>query len=249
PIVAALSVGARKMLKIFGDHFYIFPWQEGSITDWNNISADQCFMAGKIQGMIHSIEQRETKDTPELSNIDWDGYIKKAKPVNDKIAEILEENRELLFQVQEELNEARMFLPGIECITDEDMDPKNVMWHEEKPVVIDLECLDHGNPVSHALQLSLQWAGVTLCDVDPRKIRAFFEGYLSEYDNGFRDYDRVFGLAYTWIEWLEYNIERSLGEYADEAEHRMAEAEVYNTLKRIRYIRDMEDELKKELEL
>lgn len=44
-----------------------------------------------------------------------------------------------------------------------------------------------------------------------------FEGYLEACDNGFRAYSEVFGLAYTWVEWLEYNIRRALGECMDEA--------------------------------
>ncbi|MBR4769227.1 MAG: phosphotransferase [Lachnospiraceae bacterium] len=204
-------------------------------------------MAGKLQGRIHSIEEKESHALPESSNIDRNDYIERSGLAVSEIAEALSENAELLYQVQNDLNEARMLLPNIECITDEDMDPKNVMWHDGKPVVIDLECLDYGNPVSNALQLSLQWAGVTMCDVDTEKIRSFFEGYLSEYDNGFRDYDRVFGHSYTWIEWLEYNIIRSLETCRDKKEKRMAVDEVKNTLKRIRYIHDMEAELKQAL--
>ncbi len=245
PIVAAMTIDGRKMQTIFENHFYAFPWQEGSITDWNNITPEQCAMAGEIQGRIHAIEQKEIQNNPEFSHIDWSSHIEKAKAQNSEIAGLLEENKDLLDRVQEELNKARTKLPNIECITDEDMDPKNVMWHEGAPIVIDLECLDHGNPASHALQLSLQWAGVTTCDVDPEKIRAFMKGYIAVYDNGFRDFDKIFGLAYTWIEWLDYNIHRSLGQCQDEAERRMAVGEVRNTLNRIRYIHDREEDLKK----
>lgn len=240
-IVAALTIDGCKMQGIGGEYFYIFPWQEGSITDWNNITCEQCAMAGAIQGKIHSIEQRTAEGAPELSDIDWDDYINKATAVGSEIAKALTENRDLLYYVQDELNKARLSLPDIECITDEDMDPKNVMWHDGKPFVIDLECLSYGNPVSSALQLSLQWAGITLCDIDTEKIKAFFGGYHAAYDNGFRDYDKVFGLAYTWIEWLEYNITRALGNCQDENERRMGMEEVRNTLARIRYIQDKED--------
>lgn len=39
---------------------------------------------------------------------------------------------------------------------------------------------------------------------------AFYRGYLGAYDNGFRYYGEIFGIAYTWVEWLEYNIRRAL---------------------------------------
>ena len=128
------------------------------------------------------------------------------------------------------------------------MDPKNVMWKNGEPVVIDLECLDYGNPVSSAIQLSLQWSGITLCDFDAEKQKAFFEGYFEAYDNGFRNYKSVFGLTYTWIEWLEYNIQRALGSCQDKSEQELGLTEVKNTINRIKYIHQMENKIKSNLE-
>ena len=78
-------------------------------------------------------------------------------------------------------------------------------------------------------------------------MEAFFEGYLEAYDNGFRDYGSVLGLAYTWIEWLEYNITRALGKCQDENERQMGITEARNTVNRIRYIRESEDRLLRRL--
>ena len=247
PVAPALAFSGRKMQELDGEYFYIFRWQEGRITDWQNITADQCRQAGNIQGRIHALQPAEKHAEPEMSGIDWHGYVEEAHRQDSEIAEILRDNERLLFDVQEEMNRARRALPDIECITDEDMDPKNVMWHDGKPVVIDLECLDYGNPVSSALQLSLQWAGITTCTLDMKKLEAFFEGYLEAYDNGFRDYGSVLGLAYTWIEWLEYNITRALGKCQDESEREMGITEVRNTVNRIRYIRETEDRIRQQL--
>ena len=133
-------------------------------------------------------------------------------------------------------------------MSNEDMDPKNIMWDNGRPWVIDLECLDYGNPISHALQLSLQWSGITTCNMDVEKMVAFFHGYLDAYDNCFRGYSGVFGLAYTWVEWLEYNIRRALGECVDETEKTMGISEVRNTIDRIKYIRTIEKNIKDALD-
>ena len=249
PIVPALAIGGRKMQEADGEYFYLFRWQKGSITDWNNITPEQCRQAGTIQGRIHVLQPREiTHSEPELSAVDWAGYLAEAERQGNEIAPLLKEHMELLQYAENAMNSARQKLPDIECITDDDMDPKNVMWEGGKPVVIDLECLDYGNPVSGALQLSLQWAGITTCTLDSGKITAFFEGYLEAYDNGFRDYGSVFGLAYTWIEWLEYNITRALGQCQDAGEQETGISEVRNTINRIRYIREQEDLIRRQLE-
>ena len=195
PIVPALAFDGKKMQELLGNYFYIFDWHEGNITDWNNITAEQCWKAGNIQGRIHAIGARQTAPSePELSTIDWNEYLAKAADCKE-VEVLLKENLPLLEYAQTELNKARQSLPNITTIIDEDMDPKNVMWNNGEPVVIDLECLDYGNPVSSAIQLSLQLSGITLCDFDAENQKAFFQGYFQAYDNGFRDYKIVFGLT------------------------------------------------------
>ena len=279
PIVPALTVNNVKMQEQDGEYFYIFNWQEGSITDWNAITIEQCRKAGNIQGKIHAIDysgslsEKNTectanaahtesaenvedieyarliedteKNGSEIDTPDFNALIEEVKAQNSEIYPVLAENESLLKYAVEQMVSARKKLPDIESIIDDDMDPKNVMWYNGKPVVIDLECLDLGNPVSSVIQLSLQWAGVTTCSFDPEKMKAFYEGYRAAYDNGFRNYAEVFGLAYTWVEWLEYNIVRALGKCEDEDERCLGVSEVKNTVARIKYIRDIEESVKK----
>lgn len=250
PIVPAITVDGQKMQHVKGQYFYIFHWQEGDITDWNQISDDKCRIAGNILGRIHAIaSQTAAHKEPEASKINWQKYIREADSQGSAIASLLAQQEQQLVYAEQELNQARASLPDIQCITDEDMDPKNVMWHQGNARVIDLECLDYGNPVSGVLQLALQWSGIVTCNMDTEKMAAFFDGYLAAYDNGFRTYSSVFGLAYSWVEWLEYNIQRALGVCAaDEAERNMGISEVRNTVNRIRYIHDHEEEIKAALE-
>ena len=245
PIVPSLTVNGNKMQTIEGHYFYIFNWQEGHITDWNHITNDECNIAGNILGKIHAINPQNIPHTePEFSKINWHEYAQKAQDEKSEIASLLADNLQLLIYAEKELNQARASLPDIMCISNEDMDPKNIMWDKGKPWVIDLECLDYGNPISHVLQLALQWSGITTCNIDIEKMVAFFDGYLAAYDNCFRAYSGVFGLAYIWVEWLEYNIQRALGACTDEAERRMGISEVRNTINRIKYIKDVEKEIK-----
>lgn len=245
PIVPAIVIRGRKMQKIDEDFFYVFKWQNGRIADWDCISDEQCYKAGNILGRIHAIEPKnvEPKDLV-LCHIDWHDYIVRAKGEGSVIASILEENEKLLVYAENELNRARATLPNILCLSNEDMDPKNIMWDNDIPHVIDLECLDYGNPASHAIQLALQWSGIVTCNMDIDKLIAFFKGYLVAYDNCFRGYSNIIGVGYTWIEWLEYNIERALGNCMDEAERELGICEVRNTINRIAYIQKQEPLIK-----
>lgn len=249
PIVPAMVIGGNKMQNIDDQFFYVFRWQKGSITDWDYISNDMCYKAGNILGRIHDIEPENIDyRKPETSHIDWQGYVLKAKEENSAITSLLEENEELLVYAENELNKARASLPAVLCLSNEDMDPKNIMWDNGVPWMIDLECLDYGNPISHVMQLALQWSGIVSGKMDVDKMIAFFDGYLEAYDNCFRGYSDVVGVAYTWVEWLEYNIQRALGNCMDEAERQLGIAEVRNTVDRIKDIRKTMPQIKEALD-
>ncbi len=245
PIVPALSFAGRKMLEADGQYCYIFKWKEGRITDFNDIKKEQCRQAGELLGRIHAIDSQNVEQTePELSNIDFKAYLKAARDKESSITSTLADNLELLETAQIKLNEARRNLPAMRAISNDDMDPKNIMWHEGKAYAIDLECLDYSNPISSCLDLSLQWSGTVTGHFSRDNLEAFFGGYLSAYDNGFRSYDELFGIAYTWVEWLEYNIKRALGlESADKEAIRLGEEETKNTINRIKYLASIEGEI------
>ncbi len=230
PIVAALPFNDKKMVSVNGQYYYVFPWLEGKITNTNAITSEQSFKVGEILGRIHSIDTVSSKELA-LSEIDFESLLARGAP-------LLEENISLLEDAQNKLNEARKKLPAISVISNDDMDPKNIIWEDGKAYVIDLECLGYSNPVSSCLNLSLQWAINDKFNKD--HLEAFFKGYLSIYDNGFRSYDEVFGIAYTWIEWLEYNIKRT----SSAEEIKLGEIETVNTINKIKYLASVEDEIR-----
>ncbi|MBQ6661315.1 MAG: DUF4298 domain-containing protein [Lachnospiraceae bacterium] len=256
PMVAAMTLNGRKMQELDGEFFYIFRWQKGKITDANTVTAEQCRKAGELLGRIHAIDSK-TKETGsdvadhsaaeggalERSEIDFAKYAHLAQKAGSPVAELLAENTKLLEAAQKRLNEAREALPAIVSICDDDMDPKNVMWFRGKPFVIDLECLSYGNPVGAFVDLALQWAGMVNGAYKKENLVAFYEGYRSAYDNGFLAYDALYGIAYTWVEWLEYNIRRALGLEGGEDERRLGEWEVRNTIARIRALGEAEEEI------
>ncbi len=253
PVVAALSfsdhfVGTtdnKKMLTVNGRYYYIFPWQEGSITDFDAITGEQCLKAGEILGRIHSIDANNiSPEEPELGKVDFGALLASAQAQDSVIAPLLEVNKPLLEDAQNKLNEARKSLPAMSAISDDDMDPKNILWHEGNPYVIDLECLGYSNPISSCLDLALQWAGTVNGKFSKDNLEAFFNGYLKAYDNGFRSYDELFGIAYTWIEWLEFNVRRALGIVSSDTEEiRLGEIETENTINRIKYLASIEDDI------
>ena len=245
PVVAALSFDDKKMMELGGRFYYIFPWKEGKITDFNEITSEQCFTAGSLLAKIHRIDAHNIEaEEAELSEIDFASLLESAAKKESVIASVLEENLTLLDSAQEQFNEARKMLSSMSSICDDDMDPKNIMWHDGNAYIIDLECLEYGNPIASVLNLALQWSGTVTGNFSRENLEAFFKGYLESYDNGFRSYDELFGISYSWIEWLEYNIRRALGMISsDEEEIKLGERETINTVGRIGYLASIREEI------
>lgn len=175
---------------------------------------------------------------------DWDSYIKQAAGACPEIAGELAESRELLYQAQRAYHAAIKSVPNVRCICDGDMDCKNVLWKDNEPYIIDLECLDYGNPFTEMYQLALSWAGGAVCDLDFARFGGFIEEYGWEYGDLPVDWKALSGMGYSWLDWLAYNVRRSLGiECADEEERRMGVRETRETIRRIRHYASVREEL------
>ena len=131
-------------------------------------------MTGRIHCIdAHNIEAKES----ELSEVDFNALLDGALKKESVIAAVLKENIALLENAQKSLNEARKKLPSMSAICDDDMDPKNVMWHEGKAYIIDLECLEYGNPISSTLNLALQWCGTVTGNFNKDNLEEFFNAF------------------------------------------------------------------------
>ena len=200
--------------------------------------------AGQGVREILNGESGEASGQEGIVGEDWDSYIEQAAEVCPEIAGELAESRELLYEAQRAYHAAIKGVPNVRCICDGDMDCKNVLWKGNEPYIIDLECLDYGNPFTEMYQLALSWAGGAVCDLDFARFRGFIEEYGREYGDVPVDWKTLSGMGYSWLDWLAYNVRRSLGiECADEEERQLGVRETLETIRRIRYYASVREEL------
>lgn len=249
PLIPALEKDGAKLQCLEGQYFYLFAWSEGRALDWHEITEGHCRTAGRLLARIHSVQRQEAPYEVERLDVDWDEYLRRAKEECPEISQELTENRELLYRAQKEYNAALDSAPGVRCICDGDMDCKNVLWEEGQPFIIDLECLDYGNPFLEMFQLALSWAGGAVCEMDFRRFGGFVEAYRERYGEMQADWRALSGVGYSWLDWLAYNIRRALGiECGDEEERRLGIQEVHETIRRIVYYSAVREELLEYLE-
>lgn len=264
PIVPALEMNGARLQCLDEQYFYIFEWTDAKALDWHEIKEEHCQMVGKLLARIHKIPLqsfRFGKTSPsdagmgqrmpfgyDISgrkfHMDWDQYILQAEKTWSELAEELAENRNLLYHAQQEYNASIESVPDIVCITDGDMDCKNVLWKDGKPLVIDLECLDFGNPFLEMFQLALSWAGGAVCDIDFDRLNGFLRAYRTEYGEITVDWKKLSGVGFAWLDWLEYNTKRALLiECGDEEEQKLGIREAHATIRRVLYYHSVRDSI------
>ncbi len=264
PIVPALEIHGARMQRLDGQYLYIYEWTDAKALGWHGIKEEHCEAVGKLLAHIHNIplhgfHSDETCQSCSKMNcgipvsyqlsdrkfqVDWDCYIRLAKKMHSELAEELEKNRELFYRAQQEYNTAVDNVPDIVCITDGDMDCKNVLWKNGQPLIIDLECLDYGNPFLEMFQLALSWAGDAVCDIHFGRMDSFLRAYQSEYGKIDVDWEALSGVGFSWLDWLEYNTKRALLiECGDEEEQKLGICEAKETIRRIVYYHSVRESM------
>lgn len=250
-IVPALVFGGRKMQCIDGRYCYVFPWVEHTALGWREIEPAHCAVMGDLLARMHSLLIPTGKGAPqfdpvrpEAMTIDWAALACKAETACPEIAPALLEQLPVLEAAQTAYNLAVEVLPPLCCICNADMDCKNVLWKNSQPLVIDLECLETGNPVNDLIQLSLSWAGGVVCRIDFGCLRTFLSAYRQRKELPPVDWRCVTGLGFSWLDWLSYSLRRAFGETGgDSAERQTGLAQAVETLERIRYFASVQDKI------
>lgn len=246
PIVAAMSRNGSKMHCIQGQYYYLFPWVEHKAVPWDAITEKHCRTMGGLLAQLHKLPWKDATNLSAEPNhpapvaFNWQAMAQQVQTtcqaLDDDFADTLTQNLPLLEAAQTAYNRAVAALPPLLCICNADMDAKNVLWQGDKPLVIDLECLEIGNPVNDLMQLSLSWAGGVLCQINMQHLEAFLRTYRQLGPLPAADWKALTGLGFAWLDWLHYNLRRACGLTGPSPEERrLGLEESRNTLERIRY--------------
>lgn len=249
PIVPALEYNKKKMQRVDNQYFYLFEWTDGKSLPLKKIKKEHCEKVGGILAKIHKIECEPKSVKKKIVDIDWDFYIKKAETICPSIYGLLAENRDLLYKSQREGNDALDKLPNVTCISNGDMDSKNVLWIKGTPMVIDLESLCYGNPYTEMFQLALCWSGYEDCRMNYELFKAFVESYIEQYGKFDIDCTALYSSNTGRLEWLEYNVKRALMiECTGKEEQKLGIEQVNETIAHIIYYDKIRDVLISQLD-
>ena len=248
-LVPANIYDGEKMQCLQNQYFYVFDWLDGKALRDGAVKPKHCEIMGGVLAQIHKIPCDAFVPPTETPHIDWDFYIAKSETDCPKIAKKLCAQRDLLYRRMENGASALQNLPQKICISNGDMDSKNVLWQAGKPYLIDLESLSYGNPYTELFQLALCWAGYESCHLRYRRLEAFLRGYRSVCGEIQTDWELLYDSNIGSLLWLEYNLKRALKiECADEAEQALGIGQVKETLQHVRYYQKIREPLLRHLQ-
>lgn len=243
PVIGARSFGGRKLQEINGQYFYVFDYYPGKALKGEEIRDHHCREMGKVLAKIHGIDKKPASQSFSERKTDWEFYLSKLKKADSELYAELNGAVEIIESMQQNGNRAGKSLPSVAAVCHNDMDCKNVLWLGNDYRIIDLECLDYGNPFMELFELALCWSGFENCSVDYDLFRAFLEGYKECGGEIPKSPETFYDCNTGRLDWLEYNIKRVLGMDCGEDEKTIGFEQVRQTLRLILYYSEIKEQI------
>lgn len=246
PAIPAIEIDGNVIHNVEGQNYMVFPWFDGLTLGSESITLAHCETIGKTLAKLHSIDFSRLNlsydFTNSLSDIDWEKYANEAEAKNLVWAVLLKDNLHNLYKCCELVKCSATSVRDNMVISHRDFDYKNILWNLNQAYVIDWESAGLINPVLELVDVACNWSGCNDLDLDEGKFISVVNSYHSikripEHINWQTILENnLLGK----IEWLEYNIQRSLGlKSADKEEKNIGTQEILNTIPRIIYYAEM----------
>lgn len=241
--IGALKVNNEVITKIDDNYYMIFEWIDGTTLKADEITEKHCEIIGEVLAKIHNIDFNEIEDEKiknlNLEYYDWNKYIDLAEKNNKVYLNLLKQNVELLYELNEKSIKALRCANENLIISHTDLDRKNVMWQDDKPFIIDWEASGYINPTIELIQVAWYWSGGDIENIDYNKFNTLINSYKDLYKGNIdkRIEELVYADNYGGLGWLDYNLKRSLcieNNY-EQDEIELAENEVVQSINEIKY--------------
>ena len=242
PISNALNINNNFINKFEDNYYMVFDFIDGKTLSDDEITIEHCKKIGDILGELHSLDYTklglDTTIKEDKFYVDWNSYITNENfnkmTYKDEYLNNYMRYYSLLDRVVERKNSTAKNI----ALCHKDMDPKNVMWQGNDPILIDFESANLGNPISELIEVALDWSGFLSNNFDENKFKAVIESYIKHKKIEHNRYSSICGNLINRFGWLDYNLKRSLGIISCcKEDKKLAEKEVLKTMDEInRYL-------------
>ncbi|WDH96892.1 aminoglycoside phosphotransferase family protein [Paenibacillus urinalis] len=217
----AISVDDESIHLVGSNIYLVFDWIEGGSLSLDQIRPTHCEIVGDLLARIHAVDfavigvadhNSQDVNSQDVSIINWNYYLENGKAASAVWAKLLEENLDLMYEWNARAVAAVKVLSAMDrVISHRDLDPKNIMWHDDVPIIIDWEAAGYINQWQDMTETLLYWSVDANGRIIPEKFTAFMRGYKKQPASMEIDWRPVlYNGMVGKLDWLEYNLKRSL---------------------------------------
>lgn len=249
PALPAKKFNGEFIHKIDNQFYIVFNWVDGISLKPYEINTSHCEKIGSILADIHGTDFSELDVAYEYVDneplIDWNYYLQKGKESNAAWVKLLHENIDMLYSWNAQTNKSEKLLASDMVISHRDLDPKNVLWNENNPLIIDWESAGCINPMQDLTETAFYWSEDEVGNINKERFMAFVSGYKKSRGMLNANWRAILSSGFSGrLGWLEYNLKRSLMiECTDEEEQQMGTTQVIETVSAIKRYADVISEI------
>ncbi len=243
PALPAKIIDGESVQEIDNQFYLVFDWLEGSSLKPNEVKIENCEKIGSILARMHMMDSSvlglEKNDSIKEKLIDFNIYLQLGQDKKAVWTDLLKENMDNLYEWNARANHSAIKLSSHLVISHGDLEPKNVIWNLDNPIIIDWESAGYINPMQDLVDTAIYWARDGKGNLDIDKFLAFINGYKNKYGPLEANWKMVLESGYLGkLGWLEYSLKRSLWiECTDEEQQQAGTSQVTGTINAIiRYI-------------
>ncbi len=239
PALPAKIIGGESVQEIDNQFYLVFDWLEGISLKPNEVKIENCEKIGSILAGMHMMDSSvlglEKNDLIKEKLIDFNYYLQLGQNNKAVWTDLLKENIDNLYEWNASANHSIIKLASDLVISHGDLEPKNVIWNFDNPVIIDWESAGYINPMQDLVETAIYWAGDGKGNLDKDKFLAFINGYKIKYGALQANWKMVLDSGYLGkLGWLEYSLKRSLWiECTDEEQQQAGTSQVTGTINAI----------------
>lgn len=214
PLVAAKTFHGRNIIEMDDSFFVVFDWLDGKSIFAPDISEYHCEQIGRVLGRIHATQVKidamvESHDIRE--EYKWNLFMEKAKTCNSEVISVLQENIADIMRWDRDVVTGLHEASQNQVISHRDLDPKNVMWKNDAPYIIDWEAAGYVNPFQELIEVLNYWISDETGKYDKAKFDALMQAYTENNNIYNVNWDVILSCSFDgMLGWLEYNLKRAL---------------------------------------
>lgn len=215
PLVAAKKFDGNCVLEFNGTRFMVFDWIEGASVFAPEITVKHCAKIGELLGKIHAadVEVEGMEKESEAGKVfEWEKLCDAMTCGEEGCVSEIKEFLPELLELDKEVVHALRISSSHKVISHRDLDPKNVMWQDGKPYIIDWEAAGYVNPFQELIEVINYWVTEVDGSYNFEKLEALVDAYRGYKEIMFVDWDTVLLRSFDgMLGWLEYNMRRASG--------------------------------------